>query len=187
MNSDNPTIQPQDQSVGAFQALADVQYDYLVNPQGDMVNVDMKIMGDPAFLGQDFAIPMKVGANAVGEQIRSKIGPNLWDPQIGAFNFDNGEVIIKLNFKFPSDFDENQGTYNFNTEAVPQFSGLYRVIRVESRFDNGQFTQNLTMARCLNQQKVSSTLNWRGTNTNDATKPAEGSSEQFGLGTGNGA
>jgi len=107
-------------------------------------------------LGQDYAIPLRVGNNS--NQQRIKIGSSVWDPQRQAFNFDNGEVVVQLDFKFPSDFDENEGLYKFNTEATPQFSGLYRVLRVESRLENGQFTQNLTMARCLNQQKATKKL-----------------------------
>ena len=152
LNTENPSVDNQDKEVQENQALADTVYDYLVNPKGDMVNVDMKIMGDPAFLGQDYAIPLRVGDNS--NQQRINIGSSVWDPQYKAFNFDNGEVVVQLDFKFPSDFDENEGLYKFNTEATPQFSGLYRVIRVESRLENGQFTQNLTMARCMNQQKI---------------------------------
>lgn len=183
LNSESPNIQPEDIETGHIQGVADAQYDYLVNPQGDMVNVTMKIMGDPAFLGQDYAIPMPVGT----ETVRANIGNNIYDAQIGAFNFDNGEVIVKVNFKFPSDFDENTGLYNFNVEATPQFSGIYRVVRVESNLEQGQFTQTLTMARCLNQQQVTSTLNWSGQKGSDTEKRATGPSESFGLGSMDGA
>ena len=162
LTTDAPNIQPQNDT-GYTQPIADAQYDYLVNPKGDMVTVEMKIMGDPAFLGQDYAIPMKIGETS----IRAKIGANLYDTQLGAFNFDNGEVIVKLNFRFPSDFNENTGLYQFNSETTPQFSGLYRIIRVESTMENGQFTQMLTMARCMNQKKVSATLSWAGEKSND--------------------
>ena len=173
ITTDAPNIQPENHT-GYTQPLADAQYDYLVNPKGDMVNVEMKIMGDPAFLGQDYAIPMKIGETSV----RAKVGPNIYDPQLGAFNFDNGEVVIKLNFRFPSDFDENEGLYKFNTEVTPQFSGLYRIIRVENMFENGQFTQLLTMARCMNQRKVSSTLNWSGGKSQgEKTVPHYGNSD----------
>lgn len=169
LNTENPNIQPSDETTGAIQAMADVQYDYLVNPKGDMVNVEMKIMGDPAFLGQDYAIPMKIGS----ETVRAKIGPNIFDAQTGAFNFDNGEVVVQLNFKFPSDFDENTGLYKFNTEATPQFTGLYRIVRVENRFENGQFTQNLTMARCNNQRRVTPGY-VRNANQNNANLAGDG-------------
>ena len=169
-NLQNPNIQPQNEETGSIQSVADAQYDYLVNPQGDMVTVEMKIMGDPAFLGHDYAIPFRVGE---GSTIRAKIGRNVWDPQLGAFNFDNGEVVVQLNFKFPSDFDENTALYKFNSEATPQFTGLYRIVRTESNFDQGQFTQTLTMARCNNQRKVTAKLKWSGSKSNETTPQTE--------------
>ena len=170
LNTENPNIQPQNEETGSIQSVADAQYDYLVNPQGDMVTVEMKIMGDPAFLGHDYAIPFRVGE---GSTIRAKIGRNVWDPQLGAFNFDNGEVVVQLNFKFPSDFDENTALYKFNSEATPQFTGLYRIVRTESNFDQGQFTQTLTMARCNNQRKVTAKLKWSGSKSNETTPQTE--------------
>jgi hypothetical protein len=163
LTTESNTTQP-DNDTTYVQQLADAQYDYLTNPQGDMVLVEMKIMGDPAFLGHDYAIPMKVGNNSTVVRAAS-VGRGLWDPQLGAYNFDNGEVMVKLNFRFPSDFDENEGLYKFNTEATPQFSGLYKVIRVENMFENGQFTQRLTMARCNNQRSVSKQLLTAGIET----------------------
>ena len=128
-------------------------YDYLTNPQGDMVNVDMKIMGDPAFLGQDYMLPMTVPITNfyVKDDEVASIQGFAFDSQKGCFNFDNAEPIVSLNFKFPSDFDEGTGLYEFTREATPQFTGIYRVNRVVSVLENGQFTQNLEMTRFNNQ------------------------------------
>ena len=41
--------------------------------------------------------------------------------------------------------------YEFTREDTPQFTGIYRVNRVVSVFENGQFTQNLEMTRFNNQ------------------------------------
>jgi hypothetical protein len=129
-------------------------YDFLTNPQGDMVKVDMKIMGDPAFIGQDMTLPLPTpessGYYNALDKVASINGID-WDPKYKAFNFDNNEVNVKLNFKFPDDFNESQGLYNFNGEESPVFTGVYRVNGVLSVFENGQFTQTLTMNRHLNQ------------------------------------
>ena len=136
-------------------------YDFLTNPQGDMVRVDMRIMGDPAFIGQDCFLPLPLppasgNYNAL-DQVASINGVE-WDSRIGAFNFDNAETFVKLNFKFPDDFDENTGLYNFNKGETPQFSGLYRVNSVLSVFENGQFTQTLGMSRYMNQDNPSNVI-----------------------------
>ena len=126
-------------------------YDYLTNPTGDMVNVDMQVMGDPAFLGQDFALPMKPPVTSGTYTRVSSLKGQEYDPQTGVFNFDNAEPLIQLNFRFPTDINENTGLYEFKSEVTPQFTGLYRVNRVESIFEAGKFTQNLQMSRFNNQ------------------------------------
>ena len=129
-------------------------YDYLTNPKGDMVNVEMKIMGDPALLGQDYAIPLQIPIKSGRvENIRVGTVKGMdFDSELGCFNFDNAEPIVQLNFLAPTDFDENKGTYDFTSQASPQFNGLYRVNRVENVFENGMFTQNLQMTRYNNQR-----------------------------------
>ena len=57
-----------------------------------------------------------------------------------------------MHFRYPTDFDEVSGNYKFKSQEEIQFSGLYKVSRVESTFDNGQFTQILTMVRMNNQK-----------------------------------
>jgi hypothetical protein len=58
-----------------------------------------------------------------------------------------------LNFKFPSDIDDKQGTYEgITSQNTAQFNGIYKVTRVESIFDSGVFTQNLRMVRYKNQK-----------------------------------
>jgi hypothetical protein len=136
-------------------------YDFITNPTGDMVTVEMRIMGDPAFIGQDCFLPLPLppasgNYNAL-DQVASINGVE-WDSRIGAFNFDNAETFVKLNFKFPDDFDENTGLYNFNKGETPQFSGLYRVNSVLSVFENGQFTQTLGMSRYMNQDNPSNVI-----------------------------
>ena len=129
-------------------------YNFLTNPIGDMVVIDMQIMGDPAFIGQDCFLPLPTPGESGFYDAVNRVGAIKgfeWDSKIGAFNFDNAEVSVKLNFVFPSDFDENKGLYTFSQGETPQFTGLYKVVGIRSVFDNGQFTQNLTMARYNNQ------------------------------------
>jgi len=133
-------------------------YDYLTNPKGDMVNVDMKIMGDPAFLGQDFALPMTDPGFGGSYDKKIQVGGVKgfeFDTEKGCFNFDNAEPVVSLDFKFPTDFDEGTGLYEFTKGDTPQFTGIYRVNRVVSVMETGQFTQNLEMTR-FNNQKGSS-------------------------------
>ena len=147
-------------------------YDFLTNPPGDMVSVEMRIMGDPAFIGQDCFLPMPTpptsGTYLADQQIASIKGIE-WDENLQSFNFDRTECNVRLNYIFPDDFEENTGLYKFNQGDTPQFSGLYRVNGVTSVFENGQFTQTLQMTRHLNQNNPSNVI----TEESKTKKPAE--------------
>jgi hypothetical protein len=148
---------------------ADEFFDYLTSPRGDMMKVDMTIMGDPAFIGQDMFLPMgrnfskdnnkadngrlqqsrpgdRETVNSVGA-----ISGFEWDDQRGCFNFDRSEPLVTLFFRFPTDIDENQGLMNFQNLEDVEFNGLYKVTQVESIFDQGTFTQQLLLVRFNNQ------------------------------------
>ena len=143
---------------GASRTQVDEFYDYLTNPRGDMVNVQMTIMGDPAFVGQDFALPIKTtekpentGALKVTEQ--SEFKGRQWDENKGCFNYDEAEAFVTLDFKFPTDINERKGVMDFQSLENVQFNGLYKVVQVESIFDRGKFTQVLDLVRYNNQGK----------------------------------
>ena len=121
-------------------------YDYLTNPVADMMRIEMEILGDPAYICQDQFIPLS-GEN---EHIP---GP-MFNYLNFSFNADSYTPLIKLNYSFPADIDENKGL--MFTEAGKRehnlfFEGVYMVAKIESRFNQGQFTQNLTCVRLNNQ------------------------------------
>ena len=135
---------------GASQIAVDQFYDYLTNPLSDMVRVDMTIMGDPAFIGQENFLPIK-REKAESTQVASPGKGLLFDEKLGTFNFDQAECLITLDFRFPTDLDERRGVMNFKNREEIIFSGLYRVPTIESLWDKGKFTQTLTMMRLNNQ------------------------------------
>ena len=129
-------------------------YDYLTNTDADMMRVEMRIMGDPAFIGHDFAIPMPLAMTnkrVASIEGAGRLGGMVFDEKLGAFNVDQAEPLVTLNFKFPRDFNEQSGFYSTKNKDNAQFSGLYKVAKVESIFDQGQFTQDLLMVRFKNQ------------------------------------
>jgi hypothetical protein len=124
-----------------------------------MYKVDMRILGDPAFLGHDLFTPIadqgwsNFDRSVTVYKSSRALGTSYWDDDTGSFNFDNAEPIVELNFKFPSDIDDKQGTYEgITSQNTAQFNGIYKVTRVESIFDSGVFTQNLRMVRYKNQK-----------------------------------
>ena len=148
---------------------ADQFFQYLTSPRGDMVKVDLTIMGDPAFIGQDMFLPMSrnfsKGSTTASNGRLQQAQPGEtgvintvgaikgfeWDNTLKCFNFDQAEPLVTVNFKFPTDIDENQGLMNFSKNEDVKFNGLYRVSQVESIFDQGTFTQQLLLVRLNNQ------------------------------------
>lgn len=135
-------------------------FDYLTNPTADMMSVEMQIRGDPAFIGQDMLLPsdknFKTSSDKLDDNVitNSEVGRfrgTAWDENFGCFNYDEAEPLVTLNFRFPTDINLSKGVMDFQGLENIQFSGLYKVTQVDSVFDKGMFTQNLTMVRFNNQ------------------------------------
>ena len=105
----------------------------LTNP-ADLVKITMTILGDPYFLP----------SSGMGNIIVKPKGDNeLID---GSLNYQNGEVDIVVNFRTPVDLDPVTGLYKF-IKTADQFSGLYFITKIESKFNQNKFTQVLTATR----------------------------------------
>jgi hypothetical protein len=161
LRSEPTTLKSEDGATedGAPRTMADEFFEYITNPLADMVNVEMTILGDPAFIGQECYLPLEAKktatAGGTGQQIEqvAQFGNKQWDDQLGCFNYDESEAFVTLNFRFPTDINEKKGVMDFQSLEDTQFSGLYKVVRVESVFDGGKFLQTLHMVRYNNQGK----------------------------------
>lgn len=105
----------------------------LTNP-GDMIELKMTIMGDPYYLP----------SSGMGNQIKKPKGDNIMED--GSMNYQSGEVDIVFNFRTPIDLDPTTGLYKFD-KRVDQFSGLFQIFEVESKFNQNKFTQSITAQR----------------------------------------
>jgi len=158
---------------GKANARIDQFFDAITNPQADMVVVNMNVLGDPAWLGvSQFvpATPKNSNGSSQDNNINFFLGgarTNVWNPDLKCFNYDVAEPIINLTFMVPQDFNDKTGVYEMSAAQQAVFSGLYRVTKVIHNFDEGKFTQNLTMVRFNNQdRKVTSTSNQKITKKN---------------------
>lgn len=117
----------------------DISESLMVDSRGDMVSLKLRIIGDPHFIKQD-----DIFYNYATAQDVSTLTPNnsLWT--------DDGELYVFVNFKSPIDYDESTGLAvpgSQNSYTYSQWSGIYKLILVESEFNKGKFEQVLTMAR----------------------------------------
>ena len=128
-------------------------YDYITNPEVDMIKIEMEILGDPAYICQD----QYIGIHENRSKKAEGIGPDVISKKYGSFNSENFQPMIQLNFvRPPDDIDDVKGTYKqfkfTGDKRENTYSGIYQVVKVDSKFSQGQFTQTLHCVR-LNQQK----------------------------------
>jgi hypothetical protein len=133
----------------------DQRLDALSNPTADMVSVRMSILGDPAYLGQSQFIPT-TASRGDGTSNRKKLAfsqgnRDIWNEIYGNYNMGFGDVVIKLNFRSPTDVNEKTGVYELAKDEQIAFSGLYRVVQVDNMFEDGKFVQELQLVRFNNQ------------------------------------
>ena len=118
--------------------------DMIINTGNDMLKVDLKIHGDPYFLC-DSGLGNYVGLPSLG------FLPINID---GTMNPIDGEVHVILNFRTPSDYNDDDGYVKYPLGGflpIAMFSGVYQVITVENEFKKGQFVQTLSLVRKRNQ------------------------------------
>lgn len=127
---------------GARQDLAaaagDIKESLQNDARGDMFNVKMRIIGDPHFIKQDDIFYNQNALTTVGQ-----LTPN------GSLYTDGGELYVYLLFRFPVDYNEETGlaipaNSQFNRS---EFSGVYKIIKVDTEFSRGKFEQVLELAR----------------------------------------
>ena len=126
-------------------------YDYLTNPEVDMMRIELEILGDPTYICQDMYVPIQEGGKSFGAKDES------FDTASASFNADQFQPIISVRYRLPDDIDEREGTMfnggkkRFRDENL-FFNGLYQVNKIDTKFDNGQFLQTLHCSRFNNQQ-----------------------------------
>ena len=115
----------------------DLQRSFTINAKGDMIMLKLKIIGDPHFIKQDDVF-YRADLNATSAPLT----------QNGSLWMDNGELYINVIFKTPGDYDETTGAAipGNSPYSYSEFSGIYKLITVESDFSRGKFEQTLEMA-----------------------------------------
>jgi hypothetical protein len=121
-----------------------VQESLLSTPRGDMLNLKLKIIGDPHFIKQD-DIYENPSQESYDDSKMLLVNTN-------SLVMDAAEIYCYVTFKTPVDIDETTGLLRKDSKySESVFSGYYRVLTVESEFVQGKFTQSLEMVRQFNQ------------------------------------
>jgi hypothetical protein len=134
-------------------ALADIEASLYTTAGGDMLQAKIKRIGDPHYIKQDDVFyPPEM--TSITEQVdNTGIDPRLIAN--GSLCMDQGELYIQITVKSPSDIDESTGMMKFDSKhSTSLFSGMYRVLTVESTFSGGKFEQTLDTVRLPRQTSL---------------------------------
>jgi hypothetical protein len=138
----------------------------------DFSHVQMKIVGDPAFMQQG---EVAFGVNARAFEFR----PFNAD---GGINYDSQEVTFTVSFNRPTDYNFNTGIMNTNSASgAPQETFAYIATNCKNVFSKGQFTQELqgSLLPLSNTSKPPST-NGRETTAASASRTTNIKGESLG-------
>jgi hypothetical protein len=151
--------------------VSDLAKSIYTSSAGDMLNIQMRIIGDPAFIKQDdmFFNPSRGGYDEFKQGIATDLPVN----NTGQIVFDTNQVYVQLLVKSATDIDDTTGIANPNKADTlstgykldSTFSGVYQVLTVESSLSQGQFEQNLQIIKIPNA--LSDTV--ENTDVTDAT------------------
>jgi hypothetical protein len=105
----------------------------------DMVALDMRIIGDPAYLPTSDAYWQDKIRK--GQQYTSAYMPD------GTINYELSMPFCQVNLRTPVDYDDITGLANVTATTNSTFSGIYKITQISSTFAGGIFQQKLTGIR----------------------------------------
>lgn len=113
---------------------------FVDNGSGDLITIDLDILGDPYWMVESGQANHIDGAT-----------PRSQTTDGGEANYTGGEIYIFISFRTPIDTNTDTGLYEFANENPSPFSGVYKVLRCDGEFKGGQFTQKLRCVRMPGQ------------------------------------
>ena len=123
----------------AAQRAADVMKSIYSSARGDMINVKLKIVGDPDFIKTD-----DVYYNPGNPDYP---GPGETNAPDGSILTDRGDVFAFVSWRTPTDLDQETGFPDFKRYQNSSFDGVFKIIKVTCEFKNGGFEQSIEMIR----------------------------------------
>ena len=123
--------------IGVEQKIAESFHDAFINvTSADLVKINFTIMGDTYYLIDSGLSNYFAAESSASTQLTED----------GTMNYEGRDVYIYITFRTPADINLRTGGFEFD-QGVSPFSGIYRVIKVISKFEAGQFKQDLQCVR----------------------------------------
>ena len=144
-------------------ALGTIQDSIYSGVNGEMLTVNMKIIGDPTLIKQDdlfinigeYYDPNARSNTSDGLKLQSSHHASGADPALSNNSIvtDAGEVLAWVQILMPPDIDEHTGGLRLGAGAssVNSFTGVYKIMEVQNEFSQGKFIQTLVLIRYQQQ------------------------------------
>jgi hypothetical protein len=132
---------------------------------GEMLTVNMKIIGDPTLVKQDdlfinigqYYDSAKRSESSDGISLKKSPLGGATDTSLNNNSIvtDAGEVLAWVQVLMPPDIDENTGGLRLGASAssVNSFTGVYKIMEVQNEFSQGKFVQTLVLIRYQEQDQ----------------------------------
>ena len=122
----------------------------------DTLQMSMEIVGDPGYVQQEeFTINPTTADRAKPDD------PTARTYKDGSLIMSDKNLLVKVNFKFPTDIDTETGLIKLpgngdtsrrtgNASTMNAFTGIYKILTIENTLSGGLFKQKLDMVRLYN-------------------------------------
>jgi hypothetical protein len=122
--------------------------------QGDMLKVELEVVGDPTLIKQDDWLYAPSPTESTIYNSWDTMGQSEFVKKYGHIRTDAGEAVVSLSINTPIDIDtdwNNTGlVFPLAGSRRSLFSGQYYILKVESKFSGGKFEQTLHLSRYMN-------------------------------------
>jgi len=122
--------------------------------QGDMLKVDLEIVGDPTLIKQDDWLYAPSPTESTIYNSWDTMSQSDFVKKYGHVRSDAGETVVSLDINTPIDIDtdwNNTGlVFPLAGTKKSLFSGQYHILQIDSRFAGGKFEQTLHLSRYMN-------------------------------------
>ena len=166
------------------QLAADVIKSIYSSLGGDMVTLDLSIIGDPSLIKQDDWLYVPSPTNGENYNNWNTQGQAEFFKKYGHVRMDRGEVVVQVTINSPIDRDSeltNQGLMypqmGVNNQYQSLFSGQYKILTISNNFSAGKFTQKLNLVRYINSSIVNSFSQQVESDRNDSSNSVGTSQE----------
>lgn len=137
------------------QTIVDMKTSLYTRSRGDNLNIKLQIIGDPDFIKQDDVFINAGSPEEYNKFLNNRLANNSNRPiaENGQILFDAEQVYVRVDVKNAVDIDDTIGIVNKQDflsngrKTDGTFSGIYKVLSVQSEFNRGQFTQTLDLVR----------------------------------------